>query len=379
MVGERFRFDLREASGALGDLGTLLPLMLGTIAVVGLAPIPVVLGFALAYIATALVYRLPVPVQPMKAVAAVLLTAEMTPVALAASGVMIGAVLLLLGVTGWIERLGRLVPQSVLAGLQLGLGAALGMLAIGLIAGDPLLGAAAVALVGILLRFPSVPAALIAVVLLTPVGLPLGAPGLTVPETGPLMTGLVGLPGWAEIEQAFAVLVLPQLSLTLTNAVLLTALVAGDCFGERAAHVTPRRLSVTTGLGNLLFAPFGALPMCHGAGGVAAHHRFGARSGGAPLMLGIALLALALLPGGAGLAMLGSIPASVLGAMLLFAAVELALSRRLFDCRPSCRPVIAVAAGATLLADPFWGLVAGSLAELVRVAVIRALRHRSRS
>ena len=63
----------------------------------------------------------------MKAVAAVLLTAELTPASLAASGVIIGAVLLILGVTGWIDRLGRLVPQSVLAGLQLGLGAALAL------------------------------------------------------------------------------------------------------------------------------------------------------------------------------------------------------------------------------------------------------------
>ena len=67
MRGNGFRFDLREISGALGDLGTLLPLMLGTIAIVGLSPIPVVLGFALSYIATALLYRLPIPVQPMQA------------------------------------------------------------------------------------------------------------------------------------------------------------------------------------------------------------------------------------------------------------------------------------------------------------------------
>ena len=74
--------------------------MLGTIAVVGLAPMPVVLGFGVAYIAIALAYRLPVPVQPMKAITAVLLTAQMTPVAVAAGEVMIGAVLLLLGTTG---------------------------------------------------------------------------------------------------------------------------------------------------------------------------------------------------------------------------------------------------------------------------------------
>ena len=138
--GSGFRFGLQEASGALGDLGTLLPLMLGSIAVAGLAPMPVVLGFALAYVGTALFYRLPVPVQPMKAVAAVLLTAGATPATIAASGVMIGVVLLVLGGTGWIDRLGRLVPQSVLAGLQLGLGVGLGFISLDLIGTAPVLG-----------------------------------------------------------------------------------------------------------------------------------------------------------------------------------------------------------------------------------------------
>lgn len=373
-AGNGFVFDLREVSGALGDLGTLLPLMLGVIAVAGLAPVPVVLGFALAYIATGCVYRLPVPVQPMKAVAAVLLTTSMSPAAIVASGVMIGAVLLLLGATGWIDRFGRAVPQSVMAGLQLGLGIALGIVAVGLIAGDPLLGLASVALLGVLLHFPAVPAALVVVVGMTLLGQALGAEGLAVAGADSAWVTIAGLPDLAELQRALGVMVLPQLSLTLTNAVLLTALVAGDAFGERARHVTPRRLAITSGLGNLFLTPFGALPMCHGAGGVVAHHRFGARSGAAPLMLGLALAVLALLPGGAGLALLGAVPVAVLGALLLFAAAKLALGRRLFDCRPSCRPVIAVTAGVTLMLDPFWGLVAGGLAEAARMAMIRALR-----
>lgn len=374
-----FQFSLREVSGALGDLGTLLPLMLGAIAIVGLAPMPVVLGFALSYIATALWYRLPVPVQPMKAVAAVLLTAEMTPEALAASGVMIGAVLLLLGATGWIDRLGRLVPQSVLAGLQLGLGLTLALVSLDLIATAPALGAATLLLLGGLMRVPRLPAALIAVIFAVLAGQALGVAGLPLPEMGPGLPRFVGLPSWPEIERGFTIFVLPQLSLTLTNAILLTALVAGDYFGDRARHVTPRRLSLSSGLGNLLLTPFGALPMCHGAGGLAAHHRFGARSGAAPLMLGLALLVLAVLPGGAGLAALAAIPVAALGALLLVASAELALSRRLFDCRPSCRPVIALAGGVTVFVDPFWGLVAGSLAEVVRLATLRLLRRRSGS
>jgi hypothetical protein len=370
-----FRFDLRELSGALGDLGTLLPLMLGAIAVAGLAPMPVLLGFALAYIATAFCYRLPIPVQPMKAVTAVLLTAGLTPAGLAAGGVMLGAALLLLGATGWIDRLGRLVPQSVLAGLQLGLGVALGLVALRLMGTAPWLGAATVLLVAALLLVQRMPTALIAVFLAALAGHAFGLPALSVPANGWALPALVGPPSRSEVHQVLAVMVLPQLALTVTNAIILTALLAGDCYGERARGVTPRRLSISSGLANLLLAPFGALPMCHGAGGVVAHHRFGARTGGAPLMLGAALLALALLPGGAGLALLAAVPAAALGALLLVASVGLAASRRLWDSRLSCYPVIALTAGTTVLFDPFWGLVVGNVAEALRLTLLRQTRR----
>jgi len=377
--GENFILSLRELSGALGDLGTLLPLMLGTIAVVGLAPMPVLAGFAVFYIATAAYYRLPISVQPMKAVAAVLLTAHLSPAALAASGAMIGAALLILGLTGWITRLARLVPQSVLAGLQLGLGLALSFVSLDLMTSAPAVAIVTMALLlGFLLvpRYPSVLIALAAAIVLAQV---LGVPGMGFATATLTAASVPSLPSLAEMQRAFSLFVLPQLSLTLTNAVVLTALIAGDYFGERAAHVTPARLSITSGLANLLLTLLGALPMCHGAGGLAAHYRFGARSGTAPLVLGLALLAFALLPGGLGLAVLAAIPAAALGALLLMAAGELALTRRLFDCKPSCRPVIAVTAGLTVWADPFWGLLAGSCAELVRLAAIRVLRRGART
>lgn len=378
--GEKFIFNLRELSGALGDLGTLLPLMLGTIAVVGMAPMPVVLGFAVFYIATAVHYRLPIPVQPMKAVAAVLLTAQLGPAALVASGVIIGAVLLILGLTGWITRLARLVPQSVLAGLQAGLGLALGMVALDLMASAPLLGAVTAGILIALLFVPRAPSALIALTVAVALAQAFGIPGMGMETTASAV--YFSLPAWpslTELQNAVPLYVLPQLSLTFTNAVLVTALLAGDYFGDRATHVTPRRLSITSGLANLLLTPFGALPMCHGAGGLAAHHRFGARSGTAPLALGLVLLAIALLPGSAGFALLAAIPAAALGALLLTAAGELALSRRLFDCKPSCWPVIAVTTGVTLWADPFWGLLAGSGAEFARLVAIRIFLRDARS
>ncbi len=373
-AGNPYRLSMAELSGAFGDVGTLLPLMLGALAVGGLAPTPVLAGFGLFYIATALYYRLPIPVQPMKAVAAVLLTAELSPGAVMATGVMVGLALLVLGLTGWITRLARLVPQSVLAGLQLGLGAALALVSVKLMGVSPALGLFTVGLLMVLLAAPRLPAALIALGAAGALGHLLSVAGVETAGGLDAVASAVpfAMPGWADMQQALSVAVLPQLSLTLTNAVVLTALLAQDYFGARARHVTPARLCLTSGLANLVLTPFGALPMCHGAGGLAAHYRFGARSGTAPLVLGLVLLVLAALPGKAAVTLLAAIPMAAVGALLLMAAAQLALTRRLFDAKPSCWPVIATTALVTLWIDPFWGLLAGSLAELVRVALVRA-------
>lgn len=375
--GESFVFTLREFSGALGDIGTLLPLMLGSIAIVGMAPAPVLLGFALFYLFTAFYYRLPIPVQPMKAVAAALFTAGVAPASLVAGGVIMGITLLVLGWTGWISKVARLVPQSVLAGLQLGLGIMLGNMSIGLMGSEPIVaGSTLVLLVG-LMMFTRYPAVLIALAAATGLAHVLGTPGVMIEPTTVGWIALPSLPTMAELESALFTVVLPQLSLTFTNAILLTALLAGDHFGERAAHVTPARLSVTSGLANTLLTPLGAFPMCHGAGGVTAHYRFGARSGAAPLMLGLVLLVLGVMPGGLGLALLSCIPVAGLGALLLVTAWQLAITKRLFDCRLSCVPVIAVTAVLTVLVNPFWGLMAGGVAEWGRKKLIRHLSERT--
>lgn len=361
---------VRDAGGALGDLGTLIPLGLGAIGLAGLAPVPVLLGFAVFYIATGLYYRLPVPVQPMKAVAALLLTTQVTSQSLVASGVLIGAILLVLGLTGWINSAARLIPRSVLSGLQLGLGLMLAHMSLGLMATSLPVGIVTLALLGITLKLlPKWPAALIGLAGAVAVGSLLGAPGLMLPLADSVVLSLPEFPGIDGWQQAVSTLVLPQLALTLTNAIVLTALVVGDYFGEQSHRVTPARLSVSTGLANLFLVPLGALPMCHGAGGVAAHHRFGARTGMAPALLGTGLLLVAFVPGG--LSMIAAIPMAGLGALLFVAATELALSRRLWTAKPSCWPVIAITALVTVWVDPFFGLLAGVASETFRSAWVR--------
>lgn len=366
--GAAFVFNGRELNGALGDLGTLLPLMLGVLAVGGVSPGPVLFGFAAFYLATAFHYRLPIPVQPMKAVAAMLLTVGMSATELALGGMIIGLVMLVLGLTGWIGHLRRLITQSVLAGLQLGLGVMLALASLSLMAEQAWLAGVTLAVLLVAMRIPGCPSVLLALLVAVGLGVPQWGQETDLATAGQGMFALTGWPGVEAVERAMSMLVLPQLSLTATNAIVLTALVAGDYFGERAAHVTPARLSITTGLANLLLSPLGALPMCHGAGGLAAHYRFGARSGTAPLLLGLGLLGLACLPTSWGLAMLAAIPAAGLGALLLIAAWQLGVTKRLYDSKPACWPVIAATAMLTVALDPFWGLVAGGVSEWARVS-----------
>jgi MFS superfamily sulfate permease-like transporter len=181
------------------------------------------------------------------------------------------------------------------------------------------------------------------------------------------------VPSWDEVWNSIAVAVVPQLSLTLTNAVIVTAAIARDLFPSAGAIASERNLSISSGPANILLCPFGAMPMCHGAGGLTAQYRFGSRTGLAPIIFGSVLLILALGFADRAAPLFAMIPAGTVGALLIFAGTDLAVSRRLFDARPSCWPVIGIAALVTLTINPAIGLAAGWLSELVRATIVRRL------
>ena len=190
---------VREASGACGDLGTFIPHVIGAITVAGLAPAGVLSGFGIFLIATGLFYGLPLPVQPMKAVSAVILTGGLRPGEVAAAGIMIGLVLLALGITGLIGRLARVIPQSVGAGLQLGLGLLMGVLGLKLMLETPWIGFPALALLVLLMRTPGWPAAPIVLAAAALIGwMTAGAATPAEVATAPKGLHLV-VPSWAEV------------------------------------------------------------------------------------------------------------------------------------------------------------------------------------
>src|SRR5438132_346097 len=181
------------------------------------------------------------------------------------------------------------------------------------------------------------------------------------------------IPTWPEVWRSLEIAVLPQLSLTVTNAVIVTASLSRELFLATGSIASERNLALSSGLANVLLSPFGAMPMCHGAGGLQAQYRFGARTGLAPIIFGAVVLVLAIGFADHAAALFAIIPIGAVGALLILAGTDLAISRRLFDGKPSCWPVIGATALITLTINPALGLVLGWVAELVRAAIVRSV------
>ena len=327
----RFAWNMGEVSGSLGDLGTFLPHIIGAITIVKMAPAGILTTFGLFYLFSGTFYGVPMAVQPMKAASAAVLIEPMDPAAIAGAGLVIGAFFLILGLTGVVSRLARALPRSIAAGLQLGLGLSLAGLGIRLIETQLWLGVTISVLMLALMRYRRSPAALVAVLMGIAVGQALGiAPPFPILDFGLHLPHLV-VPTWAQILHGTEYAVLPQIPLTLTNAIIVTAAVSRQLFPKELHPVNERNLAITTGLGNLLAAPFGGYLMCHGAGGIAGHVRFGARTATAPVLIGLVFVVLGVGLGESGYALLRTIPDAVLGALLLFSGIDLALSSKLHE------------------------------------------------
>ncbi|MBI1809252.1 MAG: transporter, partial [Gemmatimonadetes bacterium] len=124
------RFDRNEVSGAFGDLGTSLPLIVGMIAAAHLDATSVLIVFGALQVVTGLVYRMPMPVQPLKAVAALVIAQHLGAEMVYGGGLAIGLLMAFLVVTGGLDWLARVVPKVVVRGIQCGLGLQLGRLAV---------------------------------------------------------------------------------------------------------------------------------------------------------------------------------------------------------------------------------------------------------
>lgn len=318
MRRETLTFSVRELAGALGDYGTFLPFAVGYITVCGLDPAGFLLVMGLANILTGLWYRLPLPIEPQKVLGTVAIAQHWSPSLVYAAGFGTGLVWLLLGFTGWIRHVAEHTPRSVVQGIQLTLGVLLAVEGLRLMATQWVLGLLAV---GIILGFRQhrfAPAALVLTVFgVVLVGLDGRLPALTLHLRFPGVTAFT----LSEVYDGLIRGGLAQIPLTATNAILATAALLKSYWPERS--VPHQQLAVTTGLMNTLGPLVGGMPLCHGAGGLAAQYYYGARTGGANVLEGLIELSLGLLGATFLVELFTAFPHSLIGGMLGMVGLQL--------------------------------------------------------
>ena len=389
-----YAFNRMEFAGSLGDLGTLLPLAIGMIMVNGLDPSGLFMSVGLFYIFTGLYFGITTPVQPMKVIGAYAIATAMTPHQIMASGMLMGACLLFIGATGAVTLIGKYIPKATVRGVQLSTGTLLMAEGVKFMLGktrlqelhqvaEPYLAVQQVGPVPVGLII-GVVGALLTLLLLenrkTPAGLVIVGVGVLIGLLAGTREGLgevrlgfylppilpLGFPGGADFNFALLALVIPQMPMTLGNAVIADMDLSINYFGDAARRVTGRALCVSMALGNFFSAMLGGMPLCHGAGGLAAHYRFGARSAGSNLMIGAVFILFTLLLGHRILVLFNLIPMAILGVLLLFAGSQLALT--ILDVRERKDLFVVVAIlGITLAAN----LAAGFLAGIVLAYLLK--------
>ena len=332
------RFDRQELSGSLGDLGTFLPLILGLSAVAGLS-FPAMLFWAgFSNIATGLAFAIPMPIQPMKAIAAIAISEGMNSGEVYASGLIMALFMLLIWSTNFTKYLDRIIPKVVVRGIQFTIGLKLFIKGAEMIYAKEFiaLDSVIIGLAGIgftLLFYNSnrVPTALILFVAGSAIAFIADQTLLHSLSFQFYLPKYVGI-NFDSFRGGFLNGAIPQLPLTLLNSVIAVSALSFNLFPKRGAET--RKISLSVGLMNLTCL-FGAMPMCHGSGGLAAQSRFGARTNGSILMLGTFKILLAVLFGASLLPIIAAFPESLLGVLLIIAAIELIFTtrdvRELFD------------------------------------------------
>eukprot|EP00538_Stauroneis_constricta_P011119 CAMPEP_0119557678 /NCGR_PEP_ID=MMETSP1352-20130426/9269_1 /TAXON_ID=265584 /ORGANISM="Stauroneis constricta, Strain CCMP1120" /LENGTH=669 /DNA_ID=CAMNT_0007604817 /DNA_START=170 /DNA_END=2179 /DNA_ORIENTATION=- len=362
------RFSVAELSGACGDFGTLIPLLVAMARERTIYLAPTLFWTGLVHIITGWWWDIPMPLQPMKSIAAVAIAGGLDRLQVTTAGIWMGVVMTTLSVSGGIEFVNKIVPVSVVSGLQMGVGMKLAIRGMLMIQDLPWWGQ-------LDCIFTAVVCTLFSMVLLKeqqqrqaaaqprtmslwrrltqkpPVGLYLFGLGailslinswiqepkeatdrLEDPASiwfgAPIVVNALKGVTSDDWRKGFLEGAIPQLPLTTLNSVISICLLADTMFahkrqGEKEV-VSRKAACLSVGLLNVVFCPLGCMPNCHGAGGLAGQHRLGAESGTSMIILGLIKMSIAILFGGSLLELLDALPISVLGLMLCIAGHELA-------------------------------------------------------
>lgn len=323
------KFNRNELSGAFGDIGTDFPLIVAMIIAADLHTTSVFIVFGLMQIFTGIVYKRPLPVQPLKAMATLVIAQQIGGNVLLGAGLSIGIVMLILSQTGLLTHLARLIPKTVIRGIQFGLGIKLSMLATQkYIVSDGMegyaLAFAALAIIVIFIDNKRFPAAIIAIALGIFYALLFKVDATALGKSLGIGLPVFHLPDVNDIAKGFVLLAIPQIPLSLGNSILATKQVSHDLFPDRK-ELTVKRIGTTYSLMNLVVPFLSGIPCCHGSGGMVGHYVFGGRTGGSVILYGLLYIILGLFFGQNLDAIIKVFPSPVLGVILLFEGLALML------------------------------------------------------
>jgi predicted benzoate:H+ symporter BenE len=363
-------YNKMELAGAFGDLGTLIPFVMGYITLNKMDPLGILVAFGLFKIFVGLYFRTPIPVQPMKAIGgmAIAHAGTITPGMIWGSGIFTGLFWLLMGLTGAITWIEKVTTKPVVRGIMLGLGLSFVVEGLGMMREGPVVAIGGVILTLLLLnskRFPAMLCLLaygIVMAFLQKPELFEELSNLSIRFRFPELT--FGRMSWQDLLAGFVILGLPQAPLTLGNAVIGTVAENNEYFPDR--KVKAKTISIDHGVMNLISTFMGGIPMCHGAGGMAGHIRFGARTGGALVILGILVLFTGLFLSDSVSLIFQVFPRSTLGVILFFAGVELALVVKDVKLKRQNLFVLVVTAGTAM-----WNMGVAYLAGLILYYVLQ--------
>ncbi|GAB5363013.1 hypothetical protein AAMO2058_000847600 [Amorphochlora amoebiformis] len=335
-------WSVSEVSGSVGDLGTLLPFLVALAKEDNISIGPALFFAGLFNITSAIHWDIPMPVQPMKAIATVALTSEglLNANSILCAGILTASFVACLGLSRGIDFLHRIIPMPVVFGIQVGLGIRMITKAFKLarksgiwLGLDSKITAFFALVITLGLRHNRrVPTALLvfmiglifaAAVLISHGG---GDGGFPRDNSAPFYWTVSELSA-EDWRDGFLHGAIPQIPLTTLNSVIAVTKLAHDLYPQKRDQVTRAGVASAVGVMNVLGCALGAMPMCHGAGGLAAQHSFGARGGLSVMILGTCKVLISVIFGGTAiLSLLSEFPDSILGALLGISGLELAVS-----------------------------------------------------
>ncbi len=316
------RFNLRELGGALGDFGPLHPLFLSSVRVLGLNPASIMLVMGASNILLGAYYRIPLPIEPMKALTIYALANRWDTGLMLATAFGTAILWLSLSLSGLLDRMLRFVPDDVARGIQLALAVYLLSESLKLMGASPGMALLSIAIIVMTMmptrwRIPIPPT-----LPLFFIGFMMASSSLM--EEEPIAVGFytprVHLFSIGDIWRGMLEVGFAQAFLTLSNAVLATRIAVNERFTRK---IRDGQLALNMGLMNLGAAFLGCVPLCHGSGGFMAQYLYGARTGGAMVMEGVIELVSALFLSTVVTTIFSRFPLAIVGAILLPASMEL--------------------------------------------------------